>query len=78
MEKNEKSIEKMQLKLGSNIKTLREKNNLTQVQLSCKVGIANTRICDIEHGRGGLPKISTIKKLSKALNVKEKTLLKGC
>lgn len=59
--------------LGYNIISLRRKKNLSQVQLACRIGTANTFLCDIEKGRS-TPSLFTVWKIANALDVKISSL----
>lgn len=61
--------------LGSNIVKERKKKKLTQVQLSCKIGKANTFLCDIEKGRS-TPALNTLWKIADALEIEASELLR--
>lgn len=50
-----------------NIKEIREKNNLSQVELASRLGITKSAICSWEKGRYE-PTAKNLKKLSKALD----------
>lgn len=56
------------MELGENIRRIRQEKNMTQVQLSCKIGKANTFLCDIEKCRA-TPSLKTIKTIAEALEV---------
>lgn len=49
------------------IKTLREKQGMTQTQLAFKAGLSRQTIADIESGRTKEPSITVYNKLIKAL-----------
>ncbi len=61
---------------GNTIKKLREKNNLTQLELANKLNVSDKTISKWETGRG-LPDISLIDPLSKALNISITELFSG-
>ena len=61
---------------GNTIKKLREKNNLTQLELANKLNVSDKTISKRETGRG-LPDISLIDPLSKALNISITELFSG-
>lgn len=61
---------------GNTIKELREKRNLTQKELAEKINVSDKTISKWETGRG-LPDISIIEDLSKALGVSITELLTG-
>ena len=43
--------EKCLLRLGSNIKILRNASQITQAELARRIGISQTHLCNIENGR---------------------------
>ena len=55
--------------LGEKIKKLREKNNMTQKQLSNKSGISVSYIQQLEYGKKENPSIETLNKIASALGV---------
>lgn len=57
------------MNLGSAIKQLRNKKNLSQVELAAKAGLSQTALSQIEKGKR--PGINTLKKLSVALDIPE-------
>ena len=61
---------------GKIIKELREKQNLTQVEIASIIGVSDKTISKWETGKG-LPDISLIKPLSKALKVSVIELMNG-
>ena len=61
---------------GKIIKELREKHNLTQSKLASTIGVSDKTISKWETGKG-LPDISLIEPLSKALNVSVIELMNG-
>lgn len=61
---------------GNTIKKLREKNNLTQLELANILNVSDKTISKWETGRG-LPDISLIDPLSKALNISITELFSG-
>ncbi len=58
-----------------NLKEIRTKKNMTQVELSEASGVAQTTISEIERGAIVDPGIETVKKLAKALNIKIEKLI---
>lgn len=56
------------MELGENIRAIRQSKKMSQVQLACRIGKANTYLCDIEKCRA-LPSLKTLKKISEALEV---------
>lgn len=63
------------MSFGSTLKKLRTEKGLGLNQLSLKSGVSSSQISRIENGRMGTPKVPTIKKLAKGLNVDEIKLL---
>ena len=55
--------------LSANIKKIREKEGLTQEALACKANISYNTIVKLETGGIRDPRISTVIKISEALNV---------
>ena len=62
------------LKLGSKIKYLRNRNKLSQFDISLKTGLTTRSISRIETGKID-PKYSTLVKIAEALNVEIKELV---
>lgn len=63
--------------LGENIKKYRRDKDLTQKQLSQKANVPYTTLIKIENGFVKNPKIETIAKISKALNISIDLLIYG-
>ena len=63
-------------KIGTYIKELRIKNNLSQGQLAEKLSVTNQAISKWENGRG-LPDIEMLKQLSSIFNVKIDEIIQG-
>ena len=63
----------MELKLGENIRRIRKEKGLSQVQLACKIIVANSYICSLEMGKA-TPSMKTLKKIAAALEVEVKEL----
>ena len=61
---------------GKMIKELREKQNLTQIELADIIGVSDKTISKWETGKG-LPDISLIESLAKALKVSIIELMNG-
>lgn len=61
--------------LKDTLKTLREKRGLTQEELAEKADLHRVTIAEMESGRGGDPKWSTIERLAAALGCKTAELL---
>lgn len=68
------SEDQFYVKIGKNIKALREEKNLTQEQLSEKAGISLDYLGKIEVNINK-PGLKTILKLANALNVKPQEIL---
>ncbi len=62
--------------IGSKIKKLRQKNNLTQEKLAIKAGVPYTTLTKIESGVIKKPAVQTVAKIAKALGVTIDNLLK--
>lgn len=60
--------------LGENIRKLRLEKKMSQVQLACRIGKANTFLNDIEHGRS-TPSLKTLQAIAEVLEVKVGDLL---
>lgn len=67
---------KKDLKISENLKKLKKQNNLSQSDLCKKADLAYHTIAKIENGATPDPRISTIKKLAKALEVTVEELIK--
>lgn len=65
-----------QSKIGGNIRKFRNKLGLSQDALSKKTDLAFHTIAKIESGSTQDPRIETVKKLAKALNVSLDDLMK--
>ena len=65
--------EKLKIRLGKRIKELREKNELTQLDIASSCDFEKTSISRIEAGRTN-PTITTLYKISIALGVELKEL----
>ncbi len=61
--------------IGEKIKEYRIKNNLTETTLSRKTGLHPRTIEYIEKGKLNNPRLSTLKVISKALDVNVKDLI---
>jgi transcriptional regulator with XRE-family HTH domain len=64
------------VKIGRNLKRLREDQLLTQAELADAAGIALSSLVRIENDQVE-PRFSTIRKLAAALNVDHRELTKG-
>ncbi|MDR1363716.1 MAG: helix-turn-helix domain-containing protein [Spirochaetaceae bacterium] len=69
---DERLKQQIRLVFGRNLKRLREKAKLSQIDLGLESGITHNFINDIEHSKRGVS-LDTIAKLSKALNVSPHT-----
>lgn len=61
---------------GSMIRTLREKENMTQAELAERLSVSNKTVSKWENGKG-LPDITLLEPLAKALNVSVIELISG-
>jgi len=61
---------------GAAVKQLREKRNLTQAELADKIGVSAKTVSKWETGKG-LPDISLLEPLAKALNISVIELMNG-
>jgi len=61
------------MEFGENLRKIRIKKEMTQVQLASKIVVSNSYICDIEMGRS-TPSMKTLKKIAEALEVEIKDL----
>ncbi len=64
------------VKIGDNVRHWRTLRTLTQVQLAEKAGISPAALVRIENDQAD-PHVSTIRKLSEALNVSPEQLILG-
>lgn len=62
-------------KLGNNLKKIRIRKNITQIQIAKLLGVDRSFISNIENGKNN-PTLSTITNLAKALGVSTDELLK--
>lgn len=62
--------------ISENLKIIREKNNLSKIQLAKLSGISRRTIMLIETQRRRNPAIETVKALSKALKISVEELIK--
>jgi transcriptional regulator with XRE-family HTH domain len=60
--------------LGGNVRDFRDQRGLSQAQLAKMIGVSQPRIAEIERGEAN-PRLSTIAKLAKALDVSVPELL---
>ena len=63
------------IKLGQNLRKLRLKKNMSQVDLATALSVDRAYISNIENGRMN-PTLSTLEKISGALGVSSSELLK--
>lgn len=71
-----KNKEKMRSRVGENLKTERLKKGFSQDSLAEKAGVTLHTISKIEAGATEDPRVLTLEKLVKALNIKIDDLLK--
>lgn len=64
------------MSIGEIIRLRREKAGLSQDDLAARVGVAKTKISEIENGHSD-PRLSTLQRYAKALGVSVSTLLRG-
>ena len=62
------------MNVGQAIKTLRQKNGMTLVQLAARCGMSKTALCSLEKGRAYPPK-ATVEKLCQAFDIPQSFLL---
>ncbi len=62
-------------KLGGNIKRIRVKKNITQVQIAKQLGVDRSFVSNIENGKNN-PTLTTIAKLAQVLGVPVEELFK--
>jgi transcriptional regulator with XRE-family HTH domain len=62
------------VRLGKNLKRLREKKNLSQGRIAKMLGVGRSFITNIEHGKTN-PTLKTISKLARVLGVSAEKLL---
>ncbi len=62
-------------KLGKNLKTLRTRKGITQIEIANILGVDRSFVSNIENGKNN-PTLSTITKLAKAINVPVDELFK--
>ncbi len=62
-------------KLGENLKKIRTKKNITQIEIAKTLGVDRSFVSNIENGKNN-PTLSTITSLAKALGVSTNELLK--
>ena len=63
------------IKLGQNLRKLRLKKDMSQVDLATALSVDRAYISNIENGRMN-PTLSTLEKISKALGISSSELLK--
>ena len=69
IEENDNSLEDIKKDISRLMISLRSDLNMTQLELAKLAGTSQANICTIETGKG-LPKISTLNNIAKALNKK--------
>jgi len=62
-------------KLGQNLKRIRTKKNITQVEIAKKLGVDRSFVSNLENAKTN-PTLATITNLAQALNVSTNELLK--
>jgi len=62
-------------KLGENIKRIRNKKNITQVEIAKKLGVDRSFVSNLENAKTN-PTLATITNLAQALGVSTNELLK--
>ena len=62
-------------KLGENIKRIRNKKNITQVEIANKLGVNRSFVSNLENAKTN-PTLSTITNVAQALGVSTNELLK--
>lgn len=62
-------------KLGENLKKIRNRENITQIEIANTLGVNRSFVSNIENGKNN-PTLSTITNLAKALNVPVNELFK--
>ena len=62
-------------KLGENLKKIRSKKDISQIELARILGVDRSFVSNIENGKNN-PTLSTITSIAKALGVSTKELLK--
>ena len=63
------------IKLGKNIKRIREEKNMSQGDICRAVGLDRAQMSNIEAGKGN-PTLATIEKIAQALDVAIEDLIK--
>jgi transcriptional regulator with XRE-family HTH domain len=71
-EQNEQPKQQIRLIFSRNLKRLRERAKLSQIELAMESGITHNFINDIEHAKRGVS-LETIEKLAQALKVSPHT-----
>jgi transcriptional regulator with XRE-family HTH domain len=64
-------------RVGANVKRLRNRRSLTQDELGRLSGVSKMEVYRLEKARTGDPRISTVIKLAKALEIDETELIHG-
>jgi transcriptional regulator with XRE-family HTH domain len=62
-------------KLGDNLKKIRTKKGITQIEISKKLGVNRSFVSNLENGKTN-PTLATITKLAQVLGVSTNELLK--
>jgi transcriptional regulator with XRE-family HTH domain len=62
-------------KLGDNLKKIRTKKSITQIEISKKLGVNRSFVSNLENGKTN-PTLATITKLAQVLGVSTNELLK--
>lgn len=62
-------------KLGENIKRIRTKNNITQVEIAKRLGVDRSFVSNLENAKTN-PTLATITNLAQVLGVSTRELLK--
>lgn len=62
-------------KLGENLKKIRTKKDITQIEIARRLGVDRSFVSNIENGKNN-PTLSTITSLAKVLDVSTSELLK--
>ncbi len=64
-------------RIGANVRRLRNRRSLTQDELGRLAGLSKMEIYRLENERTGDPRVSTVIKLAKVLEVDEAELIHG-
>lgn len=63
------------VKLGQNLKKIRTKKSITQIEIAKQLGVDRSFVSNIENGKNN-PTLSTLAKLAQVLGVSTNELLK--